>query len=63
MLNWPDNDGKWLAEEDRKPDATYFNEEVAEATRSIDDINQAVGVKGGGAGEGTKVNNNGGKQE
>lgn len=63
MLNCPDNDRKWLAEEDRKSDAEYFNEEVAKATRSVDDINQAVGVKGGGAGEGTKLNNNGGKQE
>lgn len=63
MLNCPDNDRKWLVEEDEKPDAENFDQEVAVATRSVDDINQAVGAKGGGAGEGTKLNNNGGKQE
>lgn len=52
VLNRPDHARKWLAEEHRKPDAADFNEEVAMGTRSVDGISQAVGVRGGGAGEG-----------
>lgn len=35
---------------------------MATAARSVDDTDQAMGVKGGGAGEETKLNNNGGSK-